>query len=88
MSTPRWPNTSWTPPLPLPADVDLRARMQRAQYRSRKVFPDPVGVMLAREIETWLDFAWRFGGHLEMAALADVVLRLPNWVEPPTTGGT
>jgi hypothetical protein len=75
------------PPSPSVADRPLRLRVQQAMHRSQRVFPPPVGQVVFREIEGWLDHGWRFGGYSEMTRLADTVLRLPNWVEP-TTGDT
>lgn len=52
-------------------------RARAAAARALRIFPDPVGPALARELLTWAEFGEPLGGHKLMCALADDVLRRP-----------
>lgn len=57
---------------------ELRRRLGQAQYFARKVYPGPVGEVLAREIEVWEEFGYRLGG-------SGIIMRLVKDLEDKYT---
>lgn len=53
------------------------ARLRAASARAPRVYPDPVGPALARELDEWAVFGYRLGGGALIARLCDVILRKP-----------
>jgi hypothetical protein len=49
-----------TPPERLEPHEKMRVRA--AAFRATKVYPGPVGECISRELMTWEEFGWRFGG--------------------------
>ncbi|MEU7814092.1 hypothetical protein [Pseudonocardia sp. NPDC049154] len=64
-------------------DPHEKMRIRAAAFRATKLYPGPVGELLAKELLDWEGFGYRFGGHTLTARLVDHVLgaALP-------TGGT
>lgn len=77
--------TETLPPTPyVPAQVGPgrmthleTARMRAAAVRACQLYPGPVGDTLAREILSWHQFGWRFGGDSRTAALVEHLLGAP-----------
>jgi hypothetical protein len=52
-------------------------RMRAAAQRATRLYPGPVGEVLAKEIMTWENFGYRLGGTKLVMRLCDEVLRSP-----------
>ena len=59
------------------AELDLIPVARRAAYRALRVYPGPVGAVVAEELEASCEFGWRFGGADRMLRLARDVLDRP-----------
>ncbi len=58
-------------------DHEFRARLHSAAHRVTRIYPGPVGELLERELRTWEEFGFRFGGAGLVTALVDHVLGTP-----------
>lgn len=68
-------------PVPKLQPVD-RGRLLSAALRAEKAYPGPIGELVARELTTWSELSFRFGGESTIARLVDHVMRLPVDDEP------
>lgn len=50
-----------------------RGRLMTAAIRARRAFPGPVGDLVARELSTWADLGFRFGGDATIAKLVTAI---------------
>lgn len=66
--------------------LDTRKRQARtAAERARILYPGPVGEMLARELDVWAEFAYRFTGASLIDKLIDHLLDPKRQVDPRGT---
>jgi hypothetical protein len=68
-------------PVPKLQAVD-RGRLLSAALRAKSAYPGPVGELVSRELTTWSELSFRFGGDSTIAKLVDHVMRLPVDDEP------
>lgn len=52
-------------------------RIRAAALRARRIYPGPVGEVLAFELYAWAEFGYRFGGHGLIAQLVTHILTVP-----------
>jgi hypothetical protein len=52
-----------------------KQRLRAAATKAMRLYPDPVGDVVARELHEWAEFGYRFGGKSKIMALADFLLR-------------
>lgn len=62
---------------PNPMDAHTKMRLRAAAFRASRLYPGPVGELLARELLTWEEFGYRLGAHLLIMRLVDYVLKEP-----------
>jgi hypothetical protein len=57
-----------------------KMRLRAAAFRATRLYPGPVGAVLAAELGAWEEFGYRLGGASLINQLADHILaaRLPN----------
>jgi hypothetical protein len=60
------------------------SRLRAAAAHARRVYPGPVGEVLARELVAYADFGYRGGDDALIPRLARQVLAIPS---PPVTRG-
>jgi len=65
-----------TAPAPKIEHVD-RAKLMTTALRARRVYPGPVGELIARELSSWADMGFRYGGGSTIAKLVAAVLAAP-----------
>jgi hypothetical protein len=53
---------------------DLRA----AAFKAQRVYPGPVGALIYREIQDWVEFGYRFGNASLIRQLRDAVMEHPD----------
>lgn len=58
-------------------DCHVKARFRVAAHHARRVYPGPVGELLAREILSWEQMGYRLGGEALMTQVVDEVLSQP-----------
>lgn len=64
-------------PIPTPMGHEEKARLRAAAFRVTRLYPGAVGEMLSREILTWEEFGYRFGGYALVGRLVDHILKTP-----------
>jgi hypothetical protein len=69
---------------PAPMDHHEKMRMRSAAFRAAKLYPGPVGQLLAQEINAWHDFGYRLGKSRLILELVDHVMKTPL----PSADGT
>ena len=62
---------------PLPMDHHEKMRLRAAAFRVTRLYPGPVGELLARELLSWEEFGYRLGGGRLMMRLVEHVLTSP-----------
>lgn len=70
------PTTATAPPEKL-AFPD-KSRISAAAYRAARLFPGPIGDVLARELLAYADFGWRLERDGVMPRLVDVIMTTPE----------
>jgi hypothetical protein len=66
----------------VPLDHHERMRLRAAAFRATRLYPGPVGEVLAEEVLTWEQFGYRLGGGRLVMRLVDHLLT----AAPPATG--
>jgi hypothetical protein len=64
------------PSLPPVMDHGARTRARTAAFRVGRLYPGPVGEVLALELRTWEQFGYRLGGDSMIARLVEHVMGL------------
>jgi hypothetical protein len=54
---------------------DERKRLRAAAFRVTRVYPGPVGELLARELISWEEFGYRLGGAGLIMGIVDTVMK-------------
>lgn len=67
------------PPAPI-NHVDL-GRIRQAAFRVKTLHPDPIGICVAAELNTWAELGFRLGSASAIGKLVDHIMALP-WPEP------
>ena len=62
---------------PVPMDHHEKMRLRAAAFRVTRLYPGPVGELLSRELLTWEEFGYRFGGGAFIERLIDHVSSAP-----------
>ena len=62
-----------TPPLMSPHD---KLRIKAAAYHARRLFPGPIGDLIAREFFTWVEFGYRMGNNGLVHQAVDAILKM------------
>jgi hypothetical protein len=58
-------------------DQHERMRIRAAAVRATRVYPGPVGELVARELLTWEEFGHRLGSAGPIMQLVDAVMKHP-----------
>jgi len=58
-------------------DQHEKTRLRAAAFRATRLYPDPVGELLSRELLTWEEFGYRLGGGQLIMRLVDHLLKAP-----------
>jgi hypothetical protein len=58
-------------------DHQDKMRLRAAAFRATRLYPGPVGELLARELLSWEEFGYRFGGNQLVTRLVEHVLAAP-----------
>lgn len=58
-------------------DQHERMRIRAAAVRATRVYPGPVGELVARELLTWEEFGHRLGSAGPIMQLVDAVMKQP-----------
>jgi hypothetical protein len=58
----------------LPMNHHEKMRLRAAGFRATRLYPGPVGELVARELMTWEEFGYRLGGSQLIMRLVDHVL--------------
>ncbi len=66
----------------VPMDHHERMRLRAAAFRANRLYPGPVGEVLAEEVLAWEQFGYRLGGGRLVMRLVDHLLT----AAPPATG--
>ncbi len=64
-------------PTPVPMDHHEKMRLRAAPFRVTRLYPGPVGELLARELLSWEEFGYRLGGSRLVMRLVGHVLTSP-----------
>lgn len=82
LATTRDPHT--TPPVAVPPeqpppklDHHEKMRIRAAAFRGQRLYPGPVGDLVARELLSWEEFGYRMDQHGITARLVDHLLKAP-----------
>lgn len=51
-----------------------KMRLRSAAFRATRVYPGPVGELVARELLAWEEFGWRFSGKSPVLAIVEHVM--------------
>lgn len=62
---------------PSPLTYAEKQRLRAAAFRATRVYPGPVGTVLAEELWAWEEFGYRLGRASLINALADHLLAAP-----------
>lgn len=62
---------------PVPMDHHEKTRLRHAAFYATRVYPGPVGELVARELLTWEEFGYRLGGRQLVNRLVDHILKAP-----------
>ena len=54
-----------------------KTRLRAAAFRATRLYPGPVGELLAHELTTWDEFGYRLGGDRLIMRLVEHVLTTP-----------
>lgn len=54
-----------------------QSRVRAAAFRAKRLYPGPVGELVARELTGWLDFGFRLDNAGMAARLVDHILKTP-----------
>lgn len=65
----------------VPMEHQEKMRLRAAAFRATRLYPGPVGELVARELLTWEEFGYRLGGNQLVMRLVDHVLQAP--IAPP-----
>ncbi len=63
-------------PLP-PLDHHERMRMRSAAFAAKRLYPGPVGELVAKELAAWEEFGYRLDDHGLVARLVEHLLKPP-----------
>lgn len=47
---------------PVPINHREKTRLRAAAFRATRLYPGPIGELLSRELLSWEEFGYRFGG--------------------------
>lgn len=64
------------PPHVMSANEKLRLRA--AAFKVTRLYPGPIGLLLSRELLTWEEFGYRFGGSSLVAMAVEEILKTPS----------
>jgi hypothetical protein len=60
-----------------PTNHPQNMRLRAAAFRAPRLYPGPVGELLSRELLSWEEFGYRFGGSRLIMRLIDHLLQTP-----------
>lgn len=72
--------------LPNPMDHHEKMRIREAAFHAKRIYPGPVGELIARELLSWEDFGYRLGGTDLIMSLVRFIMNSPT--PPPTQART
>jgi hypothetical protein len=55
-----------------------RTRIRSAAFRACRVYPGPVGQLIAKELNTWEEFGMRLGGHSLIMQVVEAIEQTPE----------
>lgn len=61
-----------------------RMRLRAAAFAAPRVYPGPVGELLARELMSWEEFGYQLGGHALISRVATHLLSVPTAPASPS----
>ena len=64
--------------------VPEKTRLRAAAFRATRLYPGPVGELLSRELLTWEEFGYRFGGSSLILLVVDHILKSQIDGMPPS----
>lgn len=64
-----------------------RTQLRTAAVRARKLYPGPVGELVAQEIAIWDEMGFRFGGKAPMMRLVEYLMAQPVPEPAPKSPG-
>jgi hypothetical protein len=62
----------------VPMEYPEKMRVRRAAFRATRVYPGPVGQLIAKELNAWEEFGMRLGGHSLIMGVVEAIEQTPE----------
>jgi hypothetical protein len=56
-------------------ELDELKRLRAAAFWAKRIYPDPVGELLSRELRSWEEFGYQLGRQGMIIGIVDAVLK-------------